>query len=98
MTYNRAATALVSCRSGLRKARSEIELALRILRTLDEEGRRDSGDLQIDRAALLDLTLIRDRLEDVRRVFEGTRTNSAEWDPPKTPPRSEVDRSDPVRI
>jgi hypothetical protein len=98
MTYNRAATALVFCRSGLSKVRSEIELALRILRILDEEGRRGLGDLQIDRTALRDLEVIRDRLEDVRRVFEGTRTYSPEREPSATPTRSEVDPSDPVRL
>lgn len=81
MTYNRAATAIVRCRSGLGTVRSDLELALAILEILGEEGRPDPGEPMVGKAAVRDLELIRDRLADVQRALEGAVTSLRDQEP-----------------
>ena len=75
MTYNRAATAIVRCRSGLGRVRNDLELALAILEILGEEGRPDPDEPVVGRNAVRDLELIRDRLAGVQRALEGAVTS-----------------------
>ena len=81
MTYNRAATAIVRCRSGLGRVRSDLELALAILEILGEEGRPDPGEPVVGRTAVRDLELIRDHLADMQRAFEGAVTSLRDLEP-----------------